>query len=144
VLRLRDLIFDSQPAQAHAVLDAWLDDAAKDPAAGCTRGDYAKHLRTEFSTFRWLPEPMLTAVGSTIVTAGLPGLELRRLISRKSRSLLPAAASPPPPATTCRTAALSPARAPHPPARVPSSDRTTADASAGRIRLMAAAITVAR
>ena len=68
VLRLRDLIFDFQPADAEAVLDAWLDDAAKDPAQGYTRGDFAEHLRTEFSTFRWLLEPMLAAAGLGIVS----------------------------------------------------------------------------
>jgi len=69
VLRLHDLIFDFQPAEAGAVLDAWLDDGADDPSDGYTRDDFAEHLRTEFSTFRWLFEPMLTAAGFTIVTA---------------------------------------------------------------------------
>jgi ubiquinone/menaquinone biosynthesis C-methylase UbiE len=74
VLRLRDLIFDFQPAEAEAVLDDWLDGAAADPARGYTREDFAEHLRTEFSTFRWLLEPMLAAAGFTIVTAGFEGL----------------------------------------------------------------------
>ena len=69
VLRLRDLIFDFPPDEAEAVLDDWLDDAAADPSRGYTREDFAEHLRTEFSTFRWLLEPMLTAAGFTIVTA---------------------------------------------------------------------------
>ena len=74
VLRLRDLVFDFQPAEAEAVLDDWLDGAATDPARGYTREDFAEHLRTEFSTFRWLLEPMLAAAGFTIVTAGFEGL----------------------------------------------------------------------
>ena len=69
VLRLRDLVFDFQPAEAEAVLDDWLDGAATDPAAGYTREDFAEHLRTEFSTFRWLLEPMLAAAGFRIVAA---------------------------------------------------------------------------
>jgi ubiquinone/menaquinone biosynthesis C-methylase UbiE len=73
VLRLHDLIFDFQPAEAEAVLDAWLDDAADDPALGYTRDDFAQHLRTEFSTFRWLFEPMLAAAGFDIVTVGFDG-----------------------------------------------------------------------
>ena len=73
VLRLRDLIFDFQPAEAEAVLDDWLDGAATDPARGYTREDFAGHLRTEFSTFRWLLEPMLAAAGFSIVTAGFEG-----------------------------------------------------------------------
>jgi len=73
VLRLHDLIFDFQPAEAEAVLDAWLEDAAEDPSLGYTRDDFAQHLRTEFSTFRWLFEPMLAAAGFTIVTTGFDG-----------------------------------------------------------------------
>lgn len=73
VLHLHDLIFDFQPAEAGPVLDAWLDDAAEDPSAGYTRDDFAQHLRTEFSTFRWLFEPMLAAAAFDIVTAGFDG-----------------------------------------------------------------------
>jgi SAM-dependent methyltransferase len=73
VLRLRDLIFDFQPGEAEAVLDGWLDDAVEDPARGYTREDFAEHLRTEFSTFRWLLEPMLAATGFTVVTADFDG-----------------------------------------------------------------------
>ena len=69
VLRLRDLIFDFQPADAGVVLDDWLDGAATDPARGYTREDFVEHLRTEFSTFRWLLEPMLAAAGFRIVAA---------------------------------------------------------------------------
>jgi ubiquinone/menaquinone biosynthesis C-methylase UbiE len=69
VLRVHDLIFDFQPAEADAALDAWLDQAADDPSLGYTRDDFAEHLQTEFSTFRWLFEPMLAATGFTIVTA---------------------------------------------------------------------------
>jgi FkbM family methyltransferase len=69
VLRLRDLIFDFQPAEAEAVLDAWLADAADDPSLGYTRDDFAQHLRAEFSTFRWLLEPMLAAAGFDIMSA---------------------------------------------------------------------------
>jgi SAM-dependent methyltransferase len=69
VLRLHDLIFDCPPAGAEAVVDAWLEGAAEDPSVGYTRDDFAQHLRTEFSTFRWLFEPMLAAAGFAIVTA---------------------------------------------------------------------------
>jgi ubiquinone/menaquinone biosynthesis C-methylase UbiE len=69
VLRLRDLIYDFRPAEAPAVFQGWLDHAAADPAAGYTSEDYAEHIRTEFSTFRWLLEPMLAAAGFEIVSA---------------------------------------------------------------------------
>jgi ubiquinone/menaquinone biosynthesis C-methylase UbiE len=73
VLRLHDLIFDFQPAEAETVLDRWLDGAAEDPAQGYTSEDYAEHVRTEFSTFRWLLEPMLVAAGFEIVTTDFRG-----------------------------------------------------------------------
>src|ERR1039457_7283933 len=68
VLRLRDLIYDFGPAEAESVFTGWLGHAAADPADGYTSADYAEHIRTEFSTFRWLLEPMLAAAGFEIVT----------------------------------------------------------------------------
>ena len=67
VLRLRDLVYDFQPADAERVFERWLSGAAADPALGYTADDYAEHIRTEFSTFRWLLEPMLEAAGFEIV-----------------------------------------------------------------------------
>ena len=69
ILRLHDLIFDCQPAETGAVIDRWLSGAAENPADGYTRQDFAEHLRTEFSTFRWLLEPMLDATGFDIVAS---------------------------------------------------------------------------
>jgi SAM-dependent methyltransferase len=66
VLRLRDLIYDFAPAEADAVFAGWFAAAAADPAAGYTAADYAEHIRTEHSTFRWLLEPMLAATGFQI------------------------------------------------------------------------------
>jgi ubiquinone/menaquinone biosynthesis C-methylase UbiE len=73
VLRLHDLVFDFQPAEAEKVLDRWLDDAAGDPSRSYTRQDFAEHIRTEFSTFRWLLEPMLAAAGFEIADAKYQG-----------------------------------------------------------------------
>jgi hypothetical protein len=73
VLRLHDLIYDFSPAEAPVVSQSWFDHAARDPAAGYTSADYAEHIRTEFSTFRWLLEPMLAATGFEIVTADYAG-----------------------------------------------------------------------
>jgi ubiquinone/menaquinone biosynthesis C-methylase UbiE len=73
VLRLHDLIYDFQPSQADTVFQRWLDNAADDPAQGYTRADFAEHIRTEHSTFRWLLEPMLAATGFEIVTADFSG-----------------------------------------------------------------------
>jgi SAM-dependent methyltransferase len=68
VLRLRDLIYDFQPREAGEIFGGWFAGAAADPADGYTAADYAEHIRTEFSTFRWLLEPMLAAAGFDIVT----------------------------------------------------------------------------
>jgi ubiquinone/menaquinone biosynthesis C-methylase UbiE len=68
VLRLRDLIYDFRPADAERIFQDWFDNAATDPADGYTGADYAEHIRTEFSTFRWLLEPMLAAAGFEILT----------------------------------------------------------------------------
>lgn len=67
VLRVRDLIYDFAPAQAESVFAGWFANAAADPSAGYTAQDYAEHIRTEFSTFRWLFEPMLDAAGFEVV-----------------------------------------------------------------------------
>jgi SAM-dependent methyltransferase len=67
VLILRDLIYDFQPSEADAVLDRWLDGAAEDPTKGYTREDFAEHIRTEYSTYRWLFDPMLAVAGFEIV-----------------------------------------------------------------------------
>lgn len=67
VLLLRDLIFDCRPSGVREVVDRWFAGAVDDPARGYTREDFAEHLRTEFSTFRWLLEPMLTAAGFEIL-----------------------------------------------------------------------------
>jgi ubiquinone/menaquinone biosynthesis C-methylase UbiE len=73
VLRLHDLIYDFQPSEAEEQLRRWMDGAVTDPALGYTREDFAEHIRTEHSTFRWLFEPMLTAAGFDIVTVAFDG-----------------------------------------------------------------------
>ena len=63
VLRLLDLVYDFTPAEAEEIFAGWFAAAATDPAAGYTAADYAEHIRTEYSTYRWLLEPMLAAAG---------------------------------------------------------------------------------
>jgi SAM-dependent methyltransferase len=70
VLRLRDLIYDFRPAEASEIFSGWFAGAAIDPAAGYTAADYAEHIRTEFSTYRWLLEPMLATAGFEIIDVG--------------------------------------------------------------------------
>jgi SAM-dependent methyltransferase len=73
VLRLRDLIYDFRPSEASVIFQGWFARAAGNPADGYTAEDYAEHIRTEFSTYRWLLEPMLAATGFEIVTAEFDG-----------------------------------------------------------------------
>ncbi len=73
VLRLRDLVYDFQPAQAGEVFERWMAGAADDPAKGYTRADYEEHIRTGYSTYRWLMEPMLANAGFEIVTTDFGG-----------------------------------------------------------------------
>jgi len=73
VLRIHDLIYDFQPAEADQVFERWFARAVDDPARGYTRADLAEHIRTECSTFRWLFEPMLAAAGFEIATAEFGG-----------------------------------------------------------------------
>ncbi len=67
VLRLRDLVFDCTPAEAPLALERWMSAAVTDPTVGYTREDFATHVRTEFSTYRWLLEPLLERSGFTIL-----------------------------------------------------------------------------
>jgi ubiquinone/menaquinone biosynthesis C-methylase UbiE len=73
VLRVHDLIYDFAPAEAGDVFGQWFAGAATDPALGYTAGDYAEHIRTEYSTYRWLFEPMLELAGFRIVSAEFRG-----------------------------------------------------------------------
>ena len=67
VLRLRDLVYDFGPAEAEPRIEAWLAGAVDDPAVGWTAADLAHHVRTEFSTYAWLLEPMLDRCGFDVV-----------------------------------------------------------------------------
>ena len=73
VLRLVDLIYDFGPGETDAVFADWFANAATDPAAGYTAADYAEHIRTEYSTFRWLLEPMLAATGFEVADVSYKG-----------------------------------------------------------------------
>ena len=73
VLRMRDLVYDFTPAEAAGVFADWLAGAGTDPLLGYTAEDYAAHIRTEHSTYRWLLEPMLDAAGFDVVEAHFEG-----------------------------------------------------------------------
>lgn len=66
VLRLRDLVYDFGPHEADAHFEQWLANAAPTPDRGWTRAELETHIRTEYSTFTWLLEPMLEHAGFSI------------------------------------------------------------------------------
>jgi ubiquinone/menaquinone biosynthesis C-methylase UbiE len=69
VLRLWDVIYNFDPAEAQQRLDGWcaaFPDVVDD---GWTRADVVEHIRDEHSTFTWLFEPMLQRAGFKIEDA---------------------------------------------------------------------------
>lgn len=66
VFRLRDLVYTFDPAQTEAVLERWFSGASATSAAGWTRAELEEHVRTEFSPFSWILEPMLARCGFEI------------------------------------------------------------------------------
>lgn len=69
VLRLHDLVYAFDPADAPHVFEAWLSRAQVRPEDGWTRAELETHIREEYSTFSWLLEPMLERAGFEILTA---------------------------------------------------------------------------
>jgi ubiquinone/menaquinone biosynthesis C-methylase UbiE len=67
ILRLRDLVFDFDPAEADEHIEAWMSGAVTDSATGWTAEELAAHVRGEFSTYSWLLDAMLARTGFDIV-----------------------------------------------------------------------------
>jgi SAM-dependent methyltransferase len=66
LLRLRDIVYSFDPADAEQHLGAWLERAAPDPAAGWTHDELRAHVRDEHSTFGWILEELLDHAGFTV------------------------------------------------------------------------------
>lgn len=69
VFRLHDLVYDFDPGETDAVIEAWLEGASARPEDGWTRAELETHVREEHSTFRWLLEPLLERAGFEIQQA---------------------------------------------------------------------------
>jgi SAM-dependent methyltransferase len=67
ILRLHDLVFDFDPADADERVAAWMAGAVDDPADGWTAAELAEHVRTEFSTFSWLLDDLLDHAGFDVL-----------------------------------------------------------------------------
>ena len=85
VLRLSDVVYSFEPADAERCIEAWITDLmTTDVEAGWTRAEIAEHVRDENSTFTWLLEPMIARAGFEIVDAGYSASRmLARYLCRK-------------------------------------------------------------
>ncbi len=69
-LRLWDVVYNFDPADAERRIEAWITDTVTgDVERGWTRSELAEHVRDEHSTFTWLLEPMIERAGLEIVDA---------------------------------------------------------------------------
>ncbi|CAN5666412.1 class I SAM-dependent methyltransferase [soil metagenome] len=66
VLRLRDLVYSFPLEETETKIDTWLAGGTATSDRGWTSEELATHVRTEFSTFNWLLEPMLERAGFEI------------------------------------------------------------------------------
>ena len=70
VLRLWDVVYGFEPAEAEERIEAWIEATmAADVERGWTRAELAEHVRDEHSTFTWLLEPMLERAGFDVIDA---------------------------------------------------------------------------
>jgi ubiquinone/menaquinone biosynthesis C-methylase UbiE len=67
ILRLRDLVYDFEPAESERNIGSWLSGAVRDSSIGWTAEELVVHVRDEFSTYSWLLEPMLERSGFRIL-----------------------------------------------------------------------------
>jgi len=70
VLRLSDVVYSFEPADAEWCIEAWITETiGPDVERGWSRAEVAEHVRDEHSTFTWLLEPMIERAGLEITDA---------------------------------------------------------------------------
>jgi ubiquinone/menaquinone biosynthesis C-methylase UbiE len=69
VLRLWDVVYSFDPADAEQRVEAWCATSASDVESEWTRAEFEEHVRDEHSTFSWLLEPMIQRSGFEIEDA---------------------------------------------------------------------------
>lgn len=67
VLRLHDLVYDAEPADVRALLDAWVAGAHHDAVTGYTAPEFVEHIQCEFGTYSWLLDELLRHSGFEVV-----------------------------------------------------------------------------
>lgn len=76
VVRLVDVVYDFDPAEAFSRLEAWCAGAGDEIVGEWARSELEEHVRDEHSTFTWLLEPMIVRAGFEIQDASYSGDEL--------------------------------------------------------------------
>jgi SAM-dependent methyltransferase len=69
VLRLWDVVYHFDPAEAAERIEAWCATGADDADGDWTRAELEEHARDEHSTYTWLLEPMIERAGFAIERA---------------------------------------------------------------------------
>jgi FkbM family methyltransferase len=69
VMRLVDVVYDFEPADAFDRLEAWCAGAGEEVVGDWSRAELEEHVRDEHSTFTWLLEPMILRAGFEIEEA---------------------------------------------------------------------------
>jgi SAM-dependent methyltransferase len=74
VLRLWDVVYDFDPAEAEQRLEAWCATGGDGVEGEWSRAELEEHVRDEHSTFTWLLEPIITRSGFEIERANHDGV----------------------------------------------------------------------
>jgi ubiquinone/menaquinone biosynthesis C-methylase UbiE len=69
VLRLWDVVFGFEPAEAEVRVEAWCAGGGETVEGEWSRAELEEHVRDEHSTFTWLLEPMIERCGFAIEAA---------------------------------------------------------------------------
>jgi len=69
VFRLWDVVYNFDPVDSEARIEAWCSTGGTVADREWTRGELEEHVRDEHSTFCWLLEPMIERIGFTIEDA---------------------------------------------------------------------------
>jgi ubiquinone/menaquinone biosynthesis C-methylase UbiE len=69
VLRLWDVVYNFEPAEAEERIEAWCATGTTDDSRGWCRSELEEHVRDEHSTFTWLLEPIMRRSGFAIEDA---------------------------------------------------------------------------
>lgn len=73
ILRIWDVVYDFDPAEATARLEVWCATGGPPDAGGWSRADLEEHVRDEHSTYTWIFEALVQRAGFDIEQAEFSG-----------------------------------------------------------------------